>query len=108
MKLSDHDLLQRVDEKVDGLITTVNEMRTGTVQDISMLKKDKADKDVVEELRKKVEYDIENRVRKLEDKSNTGSGERKAAWLFYMIIGAITMGIIGLLTFLAQAGLIKL
>jgi hypothetical protein len=65
-KMSDHDLLQRLDQKVDGLIETIKELQTGTVFRIESLEKMKANRDEIDLIQKKLDDNIEVRVRSLE------------------------------------------
>lgn len=63
---TDHDLLIRVDQKVDGLIDTIDKLQNGTVSDINSLKRDKADRKDVEILQQIINTDIEKRLRSVE------------------------------------------
>jgi transposase len=68
-KQSDHDLLVKLDQKVNDLKDAVKELQSGTYSRISALEKDKADRVELEFLQKRINDDIEVRVRKLESKT---------------------------------------
>jgi hypothetical protein len=63
---SDHNLLIRLDQKVSDISIAVRELKDGTFSKIAALEKDKADKNEVERLQRKVNDDIEKRVVLLE------------------------------------------
>ena len=86
MKFTDHDLLQRLDSKVDSLIDEVKEMKSGTISDITDLKKEKADRREVEEIQKKVNEDHEVRIRNIENISNLDSGISKGRVAALMVL----------------------
>ncbi len=65
-KDNDHDLLVRLDEKVEILTKTVQDLVDGTTKRIDDLECDKADRKEVSELQDKVNKDLEIRVRALE------------------------------------------
>lgn len=66
--LSDHDLTIRIDTRLEDVIARLNDLQTGTYAKIEMLVRDKADRKDVEILQKIVNTDIEERMRKLEEK----------------------------------------
>jgi hypothetical protein len=70
MKQSDHDILLtfrgETNTTLEDIKRQVRELRDGTITRISSLERDKADKDIVEQLQDKLNRDIEVRVRKVE------------------------------------------
>jgi hypothetical protein len=64
---NDHDLLIELRTELRGLRTDVKDIRDNTSADIAMLKKDKADRAEVDSLQKKLDDNIESRMRKVED-----------------------------------------
>ena len=64
--ITDHDRLIRIDTRLKDLIDTVADIKDGTSVKIALLEKSKADRDVVENIQKKLNEDIEHRVSNLE------------------------------------------
>ena len=89
-KISDHDLLIRLDQKVGDLQIAVRELSTGTVLKIATLEKDKADRIELDNLQIKVNHDIEVRVRGLESSRTT----YLTTTIIYAAIGATMIGLI--------------
>jgi hypothetical protein len=104
----DHDVLVRIDQKVSDLQTAVKKIEDGSASKISALERDKADRKIVEELQHKVNNDVENRIRNLENDGLSEKGEHKGAWLLYSILGGIITLIATILTALGALGFIKL
>jgi len=63
---SDHDLLVEVRTLQNVMFDEIKEIKSGTALDIANLKKDKADRKDIDFVQKKLNDDIEIRVRKLE------------------------------------------
>jgi hypothetical protein len=63
---ADHELLIRLDEGIKSIRTDIKDLKDGTTKRIECLEKEKADRHELEELQKRVNNDIEVRVRKLE------------------------------------------
>jgi hypothetical protein len=64
---NDHDLVIRIDTKVDMLTKKVDDLVSGTTARIDTLEKTKAEKQFVEQLQNKINNDIEIRVRRMEE-----------------------------------------
>jgi hypothetical protein len=82
--ISDHDLLVRLDQKVNDLKNSLQELASGTFQKIAILEKDKADRADLDLLQKKVNDDVEVRLRKVEDKT--------AKYLITMTLYSVAVG----------------
>ena len=90
MKQDDHDLLIAVSTKLDDLTRQMRELRDGTVVRISALEKDKADRTEVQALQKRVNEDIETRVRDLEnDAAGITTGWRIAFSILTLVVAVI-------------------
>ena len=86
----EHDLLVVLDQKVSDLQIAVKNLSDGSVSKISLLEKDKADRKDVENIQKKINDDIETRIRALENsKSNY-----LVMSIIYAGIGATMIGLI--------------
>ena len=64
--MSDHDLVIRMDTRLEDLISSVKELQNGTYSKIEILFRDKAERKDVEVLQKIVNDDMEKRMRCLE------------------------------------------
>ena len=82
MKLqqTDHDLLIELRTEVANIRADIKELKDGTTSRIETLEKDKADRVEVQALEKKVNDDIEVRVRTLEN----------AKSIYYTMVGIYT------------------
>ena len=58
--------IARLDEKVGFVLQEIKDLREGIFNDVEMLKRDKADRRDVEVLQKKINDDMETRMRLLE------------------------------------------
>ena len=74
---SDHDLLIRVDQKVDSLTATIQDIKDGTLSRLNALEKEKADRSEIQEmqtkindLQKHINENVETRTQKLERMSD--------------------------------------
>ena len=79
MEMTDHDLLIRLDQKVGDLQCSVKDLTDGTVAKIIVLEKDKADRVELDALQKKLDDNVEVRLRVLEG---------KIIWVFAFATGA--------------------
>lgn len=101
---TDHDIIIRVDQKVSDLQKIVSEIRDGTVADIAALQKDKADKDVVESIQKKLNDNIETRVHSLEI-TKADFREKVSGLRTYMIfLSGVGILLIGIIIFILTNG----
>ena len=85
------DLVQQfgiVQGKLDGIQLAVNELRDHVYKQNGRITK------------------LEEKTDKMQNNESFQAGKRKGAWAFYMVLGAVVTAIIGVLTFLAQAGFI--
>ena len=94
---SDHDLLIRVDQKVDSLSQIVKELKEGTLDRLSILEKDKVDRKQMEEIQEnfniiqnKINNDIETRLRFQEKKT----ASYKITLTLYSVAVASMIGLI--------------
>ncbi len=101
---ADHDLLNRLDEKVEIGFKTIQgdikDLKDGTTKRIDDLEKDKADRHEMEMLQKKVNEDIEVRVREIEKFTSEAKGKasQNSVIIVYVIsIISIIISGIGLL-----------
>jgi hypothetical protein len=68
---NDHDLLVRLDEKVENLTKTVTSLVDGTAKRIQDLETGKVDQKAFDLLQQRVNLDIEKRVRDIEKDNET-------------------------------------
>lgn len=89
---TDHDLLIELRTEMRNIRSDIKELKEGTTQRIQILERDKADRQEVEFLQKKLNEDIENRIRKLE--------EYRSRYFIMMSLYTAAVGImIGLMLF---------
>jgi len=103
---NDHDIIIEVRTEMRGMRSDLKELRDGTYNDIASLKRDKADNKEVERLQglindiqKKVNNDIEIRVRAVEECTIPPSEHKELLKQtntngIYLIIGIILIGIL--------------
>jgi len=87
--------------KLDYLTAEVKNMRDGTVAKIASLERDKADCKEVEMLQKRVNVDIESRIRALERNQDEDNGKSEGSSLSWGAVVTIVGLVIGVLTLLA-------
>ena len=107
---NDHDIIIEVRTELRGLRDDVKDIRNNTAMDIAMLKKDKADRAEVYFIQKKLDDDIETRMRKveickiepashqklLESTGNNGIFLLLGIGLLLILVGIMSVHIIGI------------
>ena len=87
---SDHDLLIELRTEVQNIRGDIRELKDNTTDRIQKLEQDKADRVVVDELQKKVNVDMETRVRLLEASKST----YYTMMIIYTGVGVTMIGLI--------------
>ena len=89
-KINDHDLLIELRSEMRNLRNDIQDLKNGTAKRIDDLETGKADLKSVEDLQRKVNIDIEERLRKLEEKNSSSN-------TFLVFLSGTAVLILGLL-----------
>ena len=91
--MTDHDLLQRLDQKVDGITELIKSRGVDEDARISQLEKDKADRTEMDRLQRDVDEKVENRLKFLEDSSiklwQSNSNAKVTLTLYSVALGTL-------------------
>lgn len=98
---NDHDLLIVISSQMVDMRRELKELKDGTVSRISVLEKVKADSAVVDAIQKRLNDDLEIRVRVLENQGNLQTGKGVGYQFSWALVFQITTILVAILAIVA-------